>query len=280
MLDRFDLYELCVQSPRHVVAFLHGVHGGEPEVLREDFCGTAAVSRRWCAEAVKAGREGRAVAIDLDADALAKAAAAGSGELAARIAFHRGDCTADRCPAADEGADVIFVGNFSIGYIHRRADLVRYLKRSRYRLLRAGAAHGFESAAAGDAGGVFVCDTYGGASAFKLGGFERQHPGHRGEIIRYAWSHDAADPRTAMVENSISFRVQVNGEVVQESPRAFVYRWRLWSVAELREALAEAGFVGSDVYKDANVAPGQSPIPVAEASELGEDWIVLIAARA
>ena len=34
-LDRFDCYELCVQSPRHVAAFLRGVHGNEPVVLRD-----------------------------------------------------------------------------------------------------------------------------------------------------------------------------------------------------------------------------------------------------
>jgi hypothetical protein len=300
MLDRFELYELCVQSPRHVVAFLRGVHGQEPVILREDFCGTAAVSRRWCAEALKAGRDDRAIAIDLDTDALSKASemATKGATVVPQIAFHRGDCTIDRCPAADEGADVVFVGNFSIGYIHRRDDLVRYFKRCRYRLKRGGlgtdaaalAAHGFVSLAdeAGDSGsptttapsGVFVCDTYGGSSAFKLGGFERQHPGKRGEIIRYYWSHDEADPRTAMVENSISFRVQVNGEIVQDSSRAFVYRWRLWSIAELREALLDAGYASIEVYKDVNVAPGQSPSAVQKPAELGEDWIVLMVARA
>lgn len=85
---------------------------------------------------------------------------------------------------------------------------------------------------------------------------------------------------TAMVRNSISFRVEIDGEVVQEWPRAFVYEWRLWGLAELCDAMLEAGFARVEVYKDVNVAPGEAPRPVRTPDELGEDWIVLVAARA
>ena len=131
---------------------------------------------------------------------------------------------------------------------------------------------------AGFGGGVFVCDTYGGASAFQLGSLTRKHPSRGREIIHYHWQHEEADPLTSMVTNSISFRVEVDGEIIQELPRAFVYRWRLWSIAELREAMTEAGFASTEVYTDCNIAPGQAPRPVASA-ELGPDWIALIAAR-
>lgn len=268
MLDRFECYELCVQSPRHVVAFLRGVHGNEPLVLWEDFAGSAAVSCRWAEEAVKRGDAGRAVAVDLDMEAVARAERrvrdAGVWD---RVNVRVGDST---LLPAGEGADVVFVGNFSIGYIHDRPGLVRYLRQCRQRL--AGGNGGF-------GGGVFVCDTYGGATAFKLGGFERRHPGRGGEVIRYSWMHEKADALTSMVENSISFRVEVDGEVVQEWPRAFEYRWRLWSIAELREAMTEAGFEETEVYKDVNIAPGQKPERVQDPAELGDDWIVLIVGR-
>lgn len=281
MLDRFDCYELCVQSPRHVVSFLRGVHGGDPVVLWEDFCGGAAVSRRWAAEGVRAGDSRRAVAVDLDEETLAKARRAAATEnVADRVRFVHADATQphaapDEPRAADpsdsaDAADVVFVGNFSIGYIHDRATLVRYLARVRDRLSRGGAGWG----------GVLACDTYGGSLAFRLGGFTRKHPGRSGETIHYSWMHEQADPRTAMVENSISFRVEVAGEVVAELPRAFVYRWRLWSIAELREAMLETGFRAVEIYKDINVAPGQRPVPVEDPAELGEDWIVLVVGRA
>lgn len=286
--DRFECYELCVQSPRHVVGFLRALfvaeNGSDPQVLGEDFSGTCAVSRRWCKELDNA----RAVCVDLDADALTWARArATDDDLANRIEFVRADCFAQSSPAAisaarasaspcdtppdtrrDTPCDACFVGNFSIGYAHDRATLVRYLSRTRERLLAA--RHGFS-------GGVFACDTYGGAGAFALGGIERTHPGRRGEVIRYAWAHEMADPATSMVLNSISLRVERNGEIIAEYPRAFEYHWRLWSIAELREAMLEAGFQRTSVYLEVSLAPGEAPIPVTDPRQFKSDWIVLIA---
>ncbi len=284
-LDRFACYELCVQSPRHVSAFLRGVHGNKPVVLREDFCGTAALSQRWLEDAARLGEAASAIAIDLDPEAINRArtsashssspreGAAGWVGSSSRSSFSPSlqllcaDSTKPSNP--DPGCDVIFVGNFSIGYLHTRRELVEYLKLSRSRLERGNAGFG---------GGVFVCDTYGGASAFQLGSLTRKHPSRAREIIHYHWQHEDADPLTAMVTNSISFRVEVDGEIVQEMPRAFVYRWRLWSIAELRDAMTEAGFVFTEVYADCNLAPGQTPSPVSP-GELKDDWIVLVTGR-
>jgi ubiquinone/menaquinone biosynthesis C-methylase UbiE len=265
MLDRHECYELCVQSPRHVVTLLRGIHGNLPTRLREDFCGTAAVGIRWCAEADARGEAASVVGVDLDPTCLerAKRHAREAGVLD-RMTLRLADALSTT--AGDEPADVVFVGNFSIGYIHERRDLVAYLTRCHTRLRRGQGGFG---------GGVFVCDLYGGASAFRLGGLERRHPGRRGETIHYAWSHDRADPRTGMVENSISFRVEFGGEIVAEHPRAFVYRWRLWSLPEMRDAMLEAGFARSAVFTDLNPAPGVPPTP---AEQLPEDFIVAVAA--
>lgn len=266
MLDRHACYELCVQSPRHVVALLRGAHAGEPIVLREDFCGTATVSVRWLAEAKSRGEVARALAIDLDADALARAKTLAGQEGVAPELICR-DCIRDE---AVVGADIIFVGNFSIGYIHQRADLITYLRVCKRRI---------DAGNAGFGGGIFACDLYGGANAFNLGALERKHPSRGREMIHYVWRHEAADPRTGMVRNSISFRVLLDGDVIAEMPRAFVYEWRLWSLPELTDALREAGFSDVAIYKDLNIAPGQQPQPVQDAEELGEDWIVLVVAR-
>jgi len=262
-LDRHDCYELCVQSPRHVAAFLRAVHGTQPCTLREDFCGTAALSRRWVEDGVKEGLRANAIAVDLDSSCLNRAPANAAIELV------NGDST--RPDSGMQGCDVVFVGNFSIGYLHSRGELLAYLNLSHQRLQKGNSGFG---------GGVFVCDTYGGASAFKLGSLTRKHPSRTGEIIHYHWAHEEADPLTGMVTNSISFKVERNGEIVQELPRAFVYRWRLWSIAELRETMKEVGFVSTEVYTDCNIAPGQSPVAVESAAELKDDWIVLVAARA
>lgn len=272
MLDKHDCYELCVQSPRHVVSLLRAIHGNEPIALREDFCGTAAVARRWCEEARARGEPARAWAADFDVECTSRAKelsrVAGIGDLLTTIAV---DLLGDRwMGSASEPtpADVLFVGNFSVGYIQTRDVLVAYLRRCKRHL---DLGHG------GFGGGVFVCDTYGGASAFQLGGHERRHPSRGRELIHYVWRHEAADPTTSMVRNSIGFRVELEGEIVAEYPRAFVYDWRLWSIAELREAMREAGFVRTAVYQDLNLAPGEPAVPVTGETPMGADWIVAVA---
>lgn len=271
-LDRFDCYELCVQSPRHVTAFLHAVasrDGWEPTVLREDFCGTAAVSRRWIEEAnamdeAHPWRARQAIAMDLDQDVVALARR--SADPTAAIRFFQGDCTAKDPSAESDPSDLVFVGNFSLGYCHARTTLVRYLKQCHARL-RASR-------------GVFACDLYGGPNAFTLGGIHRRHPSRGHETIHYIWQHEEADPATAMVTNSISFEIERDGEIVERLSRAFVYRWRLWSLPELKDAMSDAGFREVEVYTDVNVAPGQKPEPVAVPEDLRKDWVAMVVGRA
>jgi hypothetical protein len=267
MLDRHDCYELCVQSPRHVVALLRGVHGGEPLVLREDFAGTASVSVRWLLEARSRDERARAVAVDLDAQTLARGATLAQREGLQGLEVRCGECVY----AADvDGADVIFVGNFSIGYIYQRDDLIAYLRACKQRL---------DAGNAGFGGGVFACDLYGGPGAYVLGAMERKHPSRGREMIHYVWRHEEADPRTGRVRNSISFRVLRDGDVIAEMPRTFVYEWRLWSLPELCDAMREAGFGEISLYNDLNIAPGETPREVDDPEELRGDWIVLVVGR-
>lgn len=263
-----SLYELCVQSPRHVVSLLLGMHGQQPLSLREDFCGSAAVSTRWIEEVRKYDVGARALAIDLDEAALGIASARSQTFIKEGRLTLRGE----NCITAQdrEACDVIWVGNFSIGYIFERSALVRYLRLCKARL---------DAGNGGFGGGIFACDLYGGASAFTLGSLTRKHPGRGHEVVHYHWSHDAADPVTGIVTNSISFRVEVAGEIVSEHYNAFTYTWRLWGLPELIAAMREAGFSDITIYTDINIAPGQSPMPIASGQELGKDWIIVLCAR-
>lgn len=262
-MDRFDCYELCVQGVRWVVPFLRAVHGQEPRVLREDFCGTAALCRRWVADLANEGLDASATGTDLDETTLARARRANGDDPAVRLV--RTDAV-DAPVAKADACDVIFVGNFSIGYIHDRPTLVAYLRRSAERL-RLGAA--------GFGGGVFVCDLYDSPTKYTLGVLNRTHPGRGKEIVHYTWEHREADALTGMVTNAIHFRVVVDGDVVAEMPDAFVYRWRLWSIPELRDAMAEAGFASTEVHRQV----GEHPVPLAHGSEMGESGIVCVVAR-
>jgi hypothetical protein len=101
--------------------------------------------------------------------------------------------------------------------------------------------------------------------------------------IRYIWQQRQTDPLTGLVENALHFRVERAGEVVQEITDAFVYRWRLWSVPELRDAMREAGFARTDVYAqlpDARDAGGTLYArPIEDPEEIDESFIVCVAGR-
>jgi len=256
--DTHELYELCVQSPDHLVPLLRAVHGNHPSVLGEDFCGTAALSREWVRTVPGAG----AIAVDADPEPLRRARGGEGLEV----------ILGDVVDATDPGrhaVDILFAGNFSIGYWHTRADLLGYLRYARARCR---------------AGGVFVCDTYGGESAFLTGSVIRDHRAPDGRIVRYTWEQREADPLTGMVTDVLHFQVIRSGVIEEEYPDAFVYRWRLWSVPELREAMLEAGFADTEVYAqhpDAVDEAGHAHVlPVTDPGELDDSFIVLVCARA
>ena len=222
-----SLYELCVQRPDILVPWLESLHGHSPKVLHEDFCGTASICRTWAAR-----DDNRiAVGLDLDPETIDRAKAEASHlppALAARIHLHRGDALdAPQLLIEEPRADVTFVGNFSIGEIHTREGLVQYLRGARARL---------------SPSGIFACDTYGGAAAWRTGHVTRTFIAADGAIVRYTWEQRSADPFTACVVNALHFSVERAGEIVLQLPDAFVYHWRLWSFAELRDALHECGY--------------------------------------
>jgi len=247
-MDRFELYERCVQSPGELVPFLDALHGGSPRVLREDFCGTAAVARAWAARSDGHSAE----AVDHDAEPLARA---GATERVERVR-----CDVRIAPIHVASADIVFVGNYSIGELGTRAELVAYLCDTQRRLRR---------------GGVFVCDTYGGESAFRVGRLERRHVGPEGTILHHVWEQRVVDPLTARVENALHFRIEREGEILEQFREAFVYRWRLWSVAELIDAAREAEFGATAVHTEVG-----SGAPTARGvADLAQGFSAVVAAR-
>ncbi|MFO0083664.1 MAG: hypothetical protein ACK55O_13765, partial [Phycisphaerales bacterium] len=87
-----------------------------------------------------------------------------------------------------------------------------------------------------------------------------------------------------IVENALHFRVLRDNEVIQEHTDAFVYRWRLWSLSELREAMLEAGFARVEVFNqlpDAQDGDGNTyAMPIADPADLDDSYIVCVAAFA
>ncbi len=249
-----------MQNPGALVPLLRAIHPGTPRVLGEDFSAAAAVSRCWLAQVPRS----TAIAADLDQACLDRARA-----LCANPRLHIRRCNVLTSTPPGPKPDLIFVGNFSICEIHARKSLVAYFRRCRSRLADKG---------------VFVCDIYGGESAFRTGHVQRMHevPGDDRMRIRYTWQQRHADPITAMVENALQFRVLRSNEVINELTDAFVYRWRLWSLSELREAMLEAGFARVEVFNqlpDAQDADGTTyAMPIRDPADLDDSYIVCVAA--
>lgn len=250
--DRYDLYEAAAQSPRMEAMFLRAVHGREPRTLCEDFCGSGAVCRAW----VGLHPDHRAVCVDIDDEALDALRRRATPEQAARMIVQQRDVL-----DATTRADIVCALNFPVGYWHTRDALLRYLRGAHARL---------------NPGGVFVCDIYGGANAFTLGESDQEL---RGGVL-YTWEQREADPTTGLVENAMHFRLP-DGREVRD---AFTYRWRLWSIPELRDALADAGFASSEVHNrlgDAIDDSGNLHVrPILDAAlELDDDFVVYVVGR-
>jgi hypothetical protein len=236
---------------------LRSIHGGAPHVFGEDFCGSALNSVEW----VKRVDGGRAVAVDHDEEVLARCPAD------AAIDKVHGDVVRDTRPSV-HSADILYVGNFSIGELHSRHDLITYLRHARTRLRPEG---------------IFACDLYGGESAFLTGQISQEHELPDGRTVSYVWEQREANPLTGMVTNVLHFRLLEGETVVQEMLDAFVYRWRLWGIPELRDALMEAGFAATGVFPkmpDAvDDSGGAYVTSIEDPDELDDSFVVLVAAR-
>jgi hypothetical protein len=227
--DRHDLYQRAVQDVETEGRFLSGtferIAGRKAASLREDFCGTALL----CAEWVKK-RDRTAVGVDLDPEALAWGVEHNLAPLGSRASSLRLLRQDVRAPCRGR-FDVSVALNFSYFVFRTRDDLRGYFA-------------GVRRSMAAD--GIFVLDAYGGYQSW---GCRTERRKLRG--FTYVWEQSRVDPIDHSVVNHIHFEF-TNGSRIR---RAFTYHWRLWTLPEIQELLAEAGFSRSAVYwedRDAN----------------------------
>lgn len=222
--DKYDLYVRSVQSPDVEVAFFDRAfrrqYGRRPLTLREDFCGTAAVCYEW----VKSLPDRSAVGVDLDAEPLAWGAGRYGSKLkqkqASRLRIVHGDVR-----TTNSKAEVIAAQNFSYFCFEKRDELRAYFRHVRRCLADEG---------------MLVLDVLGGSEMHEDNKEETTSFGK----FKYVWDHLDFDPVSHHCRYAIHFRFKDGSEI----RNAFRYEWRLWSLPELRELLAEAGFSSSDVY--------------------------------
>ena len=256
--DRYALYQVAVQDPEgdvvRVRRMYERLHGRAPRTLREDFCGAAAFASAW----VAAHRENRAWGVDLDAEPLAWGrdhnVAKLRPEQAARLRLLQGDVRTTRTPRVD----VLAAFNFSFFLFKERGELLRYFRRCHAALGREG---------------MMVLDAYGGPEAM-----EKRSERRRCEGFTYVWEQASFDPITHDASCYIHFEFRDGSKL----PRAWGYHWRLWSIPELRDLLAEAGFSASTVYWEGTESETNEPNGIFRPRARAEEdpaWIAYLAAK-
>ncbi|MCA9279770.1 MAG: hypothetical protein H6815_09310 [Phycisphaeraceae bacterium] len=262
-MDKYDLYQLCVQLPETDIAVLCAIHAwfanrqsvaSHPLVFSDEFAGPGALARQW----VKAVTDSHAFAIDADPEPLERA-----------YDIERVTPVCANVMDVHEKADIIAGLNFAICEWHARSDLLAYLKHARSRLLP----HGF-----------FACDLYVGSDSLMTGEIVQQFAGPDGEDIEYCWEQQHVDLLTNRVQNALHFVVTKSDGAVTEFPSAFEYDWRLWSIVELRDAMHEAGFAQVEVFVRDEIALDDNGdvhvVPASFAEDLDESDQVLVCATA
>ncbi|PIA16573.1 hypothetical protein COEREDRAFT_97433 [Coemansia reversa NRRL 1564] len=266
MADKHQLYMQAVQNPRKEVRnldsiyrtlsarFLTDVDRLDDDgplhcqrrgamTLREDFCGTAVLCAEWVR--ARAVPDRRAYGVDIDSEVVDYAwkhvlcSSDYDNDSRARVICSDVMDVHARDTAPDSSAimwiprvDVIAAFNFSVCYFHQRSDLVRYLKHSLANL------NDF---------GLLFCDLFGGSEITQplvsrirdLGSF------------KYLFRQHNYDLCTNTVQISLGFKMK-DGSMLKD---CFSYRFRLYSLCELKEAMLEAGFDHVSVWTSTKKNP-------------------------
>jgi hypothetical protein len=255
--DRHDLYQRSVQEPECEVAFFERAYrdarGRAPRSLREDFCGTFAVSCEWVR---KRGRT--AIGVDLDPEPLAWGREHNLSRLSPaeqkRVTIIQGDVR----EIGETKVDVLAAENFSYWVFKTRDELRAYFEIARQNLAE---------------DGVMVLDLMGGSECY----IEDDPDVRKLKGFRYEWELTSFDPLSHDLRQTISFAFK-DGSRLDE---AFVYEWRFWSIPEVRELLAEAGFSKTTVYWEGEDEDGEGndewePI---ERGTCDPSWIAYVVAE-
>ena len=262
--DRHHYYQLAVQCVESEIDMVDKTYrelrARRATVLREDFCGTANTSCEW----VRRRKTNRAIGLDLDESVLQWGRKNNINKLnadqRARIELLRHDVRLAHNSRADIArADIILAMNFSYMLFKKREQLREY-----FTAVRAGL----------NDNGVFMLDCYGGYESWCNSKEKTKHKKHG---FTYIWQQRKFNPIDGTMNCDIHFKFKDGSRI----KRAFTYAWRIWTLPEIREILAEAGFAKSIVYWEGTDEKTGEGNDIYSPSETGDDdpsWIVYVAA--
>lgn len=260
--DKYKLYQESVQLPDYDVGFFtqayEEIRGKTPLHFREDFCGTFAVSCAW----VRSDSQRTAVAVDVCAEALGwgreNNMASLSKEQQGRITVLEDDARR----TGTQVTDVLAVQNFSFWVFRKPAEVIEYLQAAHANL-------------ADD--GVMVIDMMGGGDCYVDGMLHKTTIREGKDGFSYVWKQGSYNPINSEIRFSIGFTFPDGSKLID----IFKYRWRLWSIVEVREMLEAAGFSKSHVYWpiDEDVGPDEPVWGRREKAPSDASWICYLVAE-
>jgi hypothetical protein len=256
LTQKYDFYEKSVQNAENEVEFMHDefkrFYGRSPWVLREDFCGTGAISCKW----VEQDKDCEAYGIDLDPEPIQMGLERHYSKLTKsqkqRMHYLKQNVMNAKAPKVD----VVCAFNFSYFIFKSRKELVRYFKSVRKSMNKQG---------------VFFLDLFGGPESQKLVTDVKKLPG-----LTYYWECQHFNPLTHECTFAIHFR-DAKGKKHQN---VFTYNWRMWMMPELRDILIEAGFSKTVAYWEGSDddGGGDGNFVPADDGENCDAWVSYIAA--
>ncbi len=265
--DRHVLYQEAVQCVEAEIDFVDAefrkIRKRKAVLLREDFCGTANTSCEW----VRRRPTNIAIGVDLDQPTLDWGRDHNLAKLKPaqrdRLTLRRANVLDDVAPAERSKYDIVLAMNFSYWCLKQRAVMLRYFKLVHQSL-------------ADD--GVFFLDHYGGPDAIRELR-ERRPVGRKNSPKRftYIWHQKSFNSITNECSCRIHFKMS-DGSMLRD---AYTYDWRVWSVPEIRDLLAEAGFSKTTVYWEGDDAKGggDGEFTASEHGESCPSFIVYISAQ-
>ncbi len=256
--DRYDLYRRAVQSPEVDVRFIRDTYveltGRDPKVLREDFCGTFAISCEWA----KLSKSYKSIGIDLDPEPILYGLTHNLPQLPRsmreRVTIHQANVLSPDLPTAD----VICAMNFS-HYIFKQRNTMKAYLLNCYSAL--------------NVGGVMVMDCFGGPACQQANVEQTEH-----RDFTYIWEQVSFNPLTNEALFQIHFKDKGPNGRTRKHNNMFTYDWRMWSIQELRELMQETGFRKTHVYWEGTTRNGEGDgiFSRVEVGEECEAWVAYV----
>ncbi len=257
--DKFVCYQKSVQSPEHELEIFDQIFNDayerKPMTLREDFCGTFAV----CCEWAKSDSERTAWGIDLCPDTLQWGKDHNLAKLdesqASRVTVLEQDVRAGNTPKVD----LLAAQNFSFWIFRQRQEVIDYFKAAYNNL---------------NDEGIMLMDMMGGKECYNTTITDKRPIVKGKKGFTYHWEQAYFNP----VNSDCSFYIHFRFGDGSKMKRAFEYHWRFWTVPEVREMLAEAGFSKSVVYWEQEDENGEDTgiWTASEAAVNNDSWLCYI----